>query len=209
MRVQRPLVIGLGHKAEQGKDEVAKAIFDSRGGQFDIRLYSFAKALRAEVAGREEELCRIHGIKYEPENKNRALLQWWGTDYRRASDQDYWVKKLADEIFVDNPQIAIITDCRFPNELDYVEKTMKGVSVKVTRLGHHSERTHPKHLSEMALDKHEFMAEIIVPTGQLSTLHATGIALFDALVMGMGIQPSEHPQGEDYGDVSTHKESIH
>lgn len=43
------ILIGLGYKARRGKDTVANAIIEARGGQYDIRRYAFGDALREEV----------------------------------------------------------------------------------------------------------------------------------------------------------------
>lgn len=60
----------------------------------------------------------------------RQLLQWWGTEYRRAQDPNYWVKRTAEYILsirldiINNsdelyPKVAFICDdVRFPNELE-------------------------------------------------------------------------------------------
>lgn len=46
----------------------------------------------------------------------REAMQFWGTDVRRSKNPDYWVNKILKQISEDNPDVAIITDCRFPNE---------------------------------------------------------------------------------------------
>lgn len=55
----------------------------------------------------------------------RWLMQTYGTDYRRASDPDYWINRLADKIRMFPIEHSIvISDVRFQNEADFV----KGVS---------------------------------------------------------------------------------
>lgn len=55
----------------------------------------------------------------------RQILQWWGTEYRRREDENYWVKALASRLAVmrdaGGDRFAI-TDCRFLNELAYVRR---------------------------------------------------------------------------------------
>lgn len=64
----------------------------------------------------------------------RQILQWWGTEYRRAQDPDYWVKKTAEwlagipRLFAypeQVPQHFVNTTVRFPNERQWVHD-MKG-----------------------------------------------------------------------------------
>ena len=48
----------------------------------------------------------------------RILLQWWGTEYRRVEDEDYWVKKWLNKwitVLLDGTKLCI-TDVRYNNE---------------------------------------------------------------------------------------------
>jgi len=94
-----------------------------------------------------------------PYGKHPKLLQWWGTEYRRAQDPDYWVKKTMSSIPV-NLDIAMITDVRFPNEVEAV-KQRGGYNVQVQRLRtdgtpfYSSDRS-VDHPSETALDGYDW-----------------------------------------------------
>lgn len=55
------------------------------------------------------------------ENKQalRPLLQWWGTEYRRSQDPDYWVKKGVEAVqaaLASGKTCVVNDDTRFPNE---------------------------------------------------------------------------------------------
>ena len=67
-----------------------------------------------------------------PLGKHPKLLQWWGTEYRRAQDPAYWVKQWKASI---NPQadIVLTTDMRFHNEAAAI-KEASGYTVNVVRL---------------------------------------------------------------------------
>lgn len=52
------------------------------------------------------------------------ILQWWGTDFRRSDNENYWVDQtlwdLAEwfyELPEDQNNVALISDCRFESEL--------------------------------------------------------------------------------------------
>lgn len=64
----------------------------------------------------------------------REALQYWGTNVRRGADPDYWVKKVRQRVYelldADNKNVIIISDARFPNELDMV----KSLCGKIIRL---------------------------------------------------------------------------
>jgi hypothetical protein len=161
------LLIGLGHKARQGKSTAALAMLEATP-LGDSRLFSFADALRAEVskAARQSHGYRnlIEGFQEaglmpgwvrveEPLVKQRTLLQWWGTDYRRAADPDYWVKRLFSDIGKSSPEVAIVTDVRFPNEADAI-KAKGGVLVRVVRQSEPDVQVNG-HPSENALDGYD------------------------------------------------------
>ena len=59
----------------------------------------------------------------------RQILQWWGTEYRRAQDPDYWVKKAAKIVsgmyyaapYPElRPQLFCETGTRFENEREWI-----------------------------------------------------------------------------------------
>jgi hypothetical protein len=66
-----------------------------------------------------------------PYGKQRELLQWWGTEFRRSVNPKYWVNKVAERIAEEKPEIALITDVRFLNEIAFVQKY--GEAIKVDR----------------------------------------------------------------------------
>ena len=68
-----------------------------------------------------------------PYGKHPKLLQWWGTEYRRTQDPDYWVKKLVVRIKNESPDVALITDTRFVNEAQAI-KDLGGYNLNVSRL---------------------------------------------------------------------------
>lgn len=166
------IIIGLGYKMQHGKDTACQAIIDRFGGSYDIRRYAFADALRVEVEHARwamnsvsryipghgfAAVCNAFGIPFDsnapvdpmyPYGKQRALLQYWGV-MRREQDPDYWVRKVDSLIFGDAPEVAIISDVRFLNELEYVERN--GFAVRLDRPGFKPEKDY-EHISETELD---------------------------------------------------------
>ncbi|MHB8388011.1 MAG: AAA family ATPase [Acidobacteriaceae bacterium] len=65
----------------------------------------------------------------------RQVLQWWGADYRRAQNPQYWVER-ADEWLSrfwaickypeQQPQFFVNTSVRFENERQWIHKCMSG-----------------------------------------------------------------------------------
>jgi len=80
----------------------------------------------------------------------RRILQWWGTEYRRAQDPDYWTKAWGRKISeYDVEQIhVLVDDVRFMNELNVI-KEHGGLIVKIERPGFDGANNHA---SETSLD---------------------------------------------------------
>lgn len=94
-----------------------------------------------------------------PRGKHAKLLQWWGTEYRRAQDPQYWVKNWKAGI---NPQadVVITTDMRFLNEAAAIRE-IGGFTVNVVRLNAdgkpYIDPTRPAtHQSEIDLDGYNY-----------------------------------------------------
>jgi hypothetical protein len=115
-----------------------------------------------------------------PLGKQRKLLQWWGTEYRRSIDNDYWVRQLAQQIELEKPQIALITDMRFPNEMAFVRQY--GETVRVDRPG----LPPSTHASETALDDvpMENWSVILENSGTLEEFLEGAVTTFDELMTG-------------------------
>ena len=95
----------------------------------------------------------------------RRLLQWWGTEYRRAQNPDYWTqaweKKLRD---FDLEHIHILVDdVRFRNELEVIKKN-GGLFVKIKRAGFDGANNHS---SENSLDDFDQWDIVIHNNGSL------------------------------------------
>jgi hypothetical protein len=80
----------------------------------------------------------------------RRILQWWGTEYRRAQDPDYWTK--AWERKLGKLDLArthvLVDDVRFINELEMIRKH-EGFFIRVERPGFNGANDHS---SENSLD---------------------------------------------------------
>jgi hypothetical protein len=163
-------VIGVGHKARQGKDTLANWFLDNVKG---TRRYSFADDLKA--------FARVLGMR----EKNAPLLQALGSEVFRSLNSDIWIECLYARLLEERPRVAIIPDCRFPNEAALVQ-VLNGIMVKVSRLNPDGTpfiaadrpATHP---SECALDTYAgWDCTVTVPSGKLDTLYteAQNIATF-------------------------------
>jgi hypothetical protein len=80
----------------------------------------------------------------------RDILQYIGTDIFRSLKPDVWVEATIKKVQRDKPQLAIITDCRFPNEVDIIRNN-NGKVLRLSRDLHKSD-----HLSETILDPENY-----------------------------------------------------
>jgi hypothetical protein len=206
------LIIGLGYKARQGKDTLANFIKKEYGEKYPIRLYSFAEELKREVNEWYEKYGdwskTFTAINQQigplpewvvidhtdtiddplcPYGKQRTLLQWYGTEYRRAKSPNYWVRKLSQTIKKDiDIRLGIVTDVRFPNEYKWVKSFGRdGITVCVKR--RNAEAVY-NHTSETSLDGYEF--DYIVEADSLEDLEKDAKELFE-LVRKREVMPEE------------------
>ena len=66
-------------------------------------------------------------------NNMRTILQYYGTNIRRAQYPDYWVDKAYDTICKVNQEgkIAIVTDARFENEVNMLNNKLNSLTIKL------------------------------------------------------------------------------
>lgn len=154
-------IIGLSGRKQSGKtvcSEFIKRLLLSNGYQ-DVEIFNFADPLK-------EDICmNMFNLSYEQcygedDRKNefvdaywneeqlsaRELMQLIGTDLFRKLNPSVWVNALLNKIKKSNHQIVIISDCRFPNEVEAIKKH-NGLVFRLNRNPHKSE-----HISESILD---------------------------------------------------------
>jgi hypothetical protein len=126
-------IIGLAGRMESGKDAAANY----------LRRHSFSRAAFADEVRREVAhallintlpntaataeirgtfaACNVRMVYAKPTaDPMRKLLQWWGTEYRRAADPRYWISKLERKL--DYSQDWVISDVRYANEAEWVRQ---------------------------------------------------------------------------------------
>lgn len=86
----------------------------------------------------------------------RTVLQLWGTEYRRAKDEDYWPNALANSVDAAMTDV-VITDVRIPNEVAFV-KRRGGVIWYIER----PKLVKPDHASEQLVRE---VADVVIVNG--------------------------------------------
>lgn len=170
------MIIAFAGRKQSGKTSCAeyikklfgKSLIDSSPELLDlypmelkksVNIYNFADPLKnlcIEILGLEYRQCYGHDndknelVNCYQNNKQltaREVLQVVGTEMFRSLQQNVWSEATIRKILKDNHDIALIADCRFPNEVDAI-KAADGIVIKLTRNLYNSD-----HCSEKALDK--------------------------------------------------------
>jgi len=130
---------------------------------YDTKIYNFADPLKQNIC------IDIFGLTYNQcygsdEQKNefvdcywndkqlsaREVMQIVGTDIFRKMQNNVWANATINKIRHDNKLLALIADCRFPNEVDVVRQS-GGIVIKLNRNPYNSD-----HDSETALDSNRY-----------------------------------------------------
>ena len=124
-----------------------------------VKAYNFADALKSvsielfnltyeQCYGTEEEKNSYTTVK-KPEGTvcftAREFLQYFGTNICRTLKPDIWTSFCLNQLKLENSELSIIADCRFPNEVEAVQEA-GGRVVRLTRQPHED-----NHQSEVAL----------------------------------------------------------
>jgi len=100
----------------------------------------------------------------------RRILQWWGTEYRRTEDADYWTKawsRKVEQLDLERVHV-LVDDVRFMNELNAI-KGHGGLIIKIERPGFDGANNHA---SETSLDDYAAWDGTIVNDGTLEEFRA-------------------------------------
>jgi hypothetical protein len=189
------LIIGIGYKARQGKNFVANYWKEAHP---EIKFYAFADALKEYCRNNHESLAQryyrehqLHPMRHPLQWKEDpvygcvTILQWYGCK-KRETDPNYWVEVISQKIRDEQPEIAVVTDVRFPNEADWI-KLSGGYLVEVIRKNLDGTRylasdRDPNHVSETALDDFNFDYTIIAKSGDLDALKSKALGVLASVL---------------------------
>jgi hypothetical protein len=157
----RTKIIAFSGRKQSGKtvcSEFLKGLLLTNGYQ-DVEIFNFADPLKEDICMNMFNLTYVQCYG-EDHSKNelvdaywddkqlsaRDLMQLIGTDLFRKLNKNVWVNALINKIKKTNHQIVIVSDCRFPNEVDAI-KNNNGLVFRLNRDPFHSD-----HISESILD---------------------------------------------------------
>jgi hypothetical protein len=160
-------IIAFAGRKQSGKTTcswyIENLVFRDFQQSHSCKIYNFADPLKKDIC------MNILGLSYdqcygEDIDKNtvtdvewngkkltaREVMQFVGTDLFRKMKHDVWSGATIIKINNEQPSIAVVADCRFPNEVDAI-KNAGGYVIKLTRDPFHSD-----HASETALDSENY-----------------------------------------------------
>lgn len=157
-------IIAFAGRKQSGKTTCSNVVLDFWNSIVDntgqsAKIYNFADTLKQDICmnilglsekqcyGSDEDKNVITDIEWDGSKLTaREVMQFVGTDIFRKMKNDVWASAAINKIKKESPQLAIIADCRFPNEVKAI-KDCGGIVIKLTRNPFNSD-----HSSETALD---------------------------------------------------------
>lgn len=144
-------------------------LFRVEGDDFIIRGFDGKCNSVIKLNDETREYLKIPFSRLDPDNKywgmtekDSLLLQWWGTDYRRKNDNDYWVKETLKEVEKSEANLILIPGTRFVNELEASIEDSITVYVDIYRIMENGDHyvdplRDPNHPSESQLDLYKLL----------------------------------------------------
>jgi len=157
-------IIGFAGRKQSGKTTCSEFVLKYYNGSIapfnGAKIYNFADPLKKDIC------INILGLTYDQcygddVSKNQYTEVYWndvrltarevmqivGTDIFRKMKKDVWASSTIVKIKNEQPELAIIADCRFPNEVEAI-RNAGGLVIKLARNPYNSD-----HDSETALDE--------------------------------------------------------
>lgn len=155
-------IICFAGRKQSGKSSCCEYVYEQLKDKCSVQIYNFADTLKQvciDILGLTPRQCYGED-KYKNELVDcqwngkqltaREVMQILGTDILRTMQHNVWTVATIRKIERDNPDVALIGDCRFPNEVEAVQK-VGGIVIKLNRDIYHSD-----HVSETALDRQTY-----------------------------------------------------
>lgn len=150
------MLVGICGKAGSGKDTIGDYLVEKHNFK-KIALADPIKRLVKDVFALDDHTVYDRVAREQPLDRwegwtVRKLLQYIGTElFRENIDDSVWVKSLWYKIQDDKENNYVVTDVRFPNELQYFKDNAKDgefLAIKVIRDGYDGEVGLAGHASE-------------------------------------------------------------
>ena len=160
-------IVAFAGRKQSGKTTcswyIENLVFRDFQQSHSCKIYNFADPLKKDICmnilglsydqcyGEDIDKNTVTGVQWNGKQLTaREVMQFVGTDLFRKMKHDVWSGATIIKINNEQPSIAVVADCRFPNEVDAI-KNAGGYVIKLTRDPFHSD-----HASETALDSENY-----------------------------------------------------
>jgi hypothetical protein len=129
-------ILAFSGRKQSGKttgSQYVESIIDGNGLSVSHKIYNFADPLKEDICmnilgltydqcyGSDEDKNTMTNLVWENEKLTaRRAMEVIGTDIFRSLYTEVWVEATMRKIQRDNADLAIIPDCRFPNEIETI-----------------------------------------------------------------------------------------
>ena len=148
-------VILISGKKRSGKDYTGAMMVEKLTGRgYKVESLSYAKPLKDYAC----DLLGLSPIELETRKNvegsfERLFLQRLGSLFRNVVNVNFWVNKAIESIKKSNADVIVITDCRYPNEIQPLEELFETHTFRIESNDVDLDDTHE---SETALDEYPF-----------------------------------------------------
>lgn len=159
-------IIAFAGRKQSGKttcSEFVQAYYADISPLNSVKIYNFADPLKRDICmnilglsysqcyGDDIDKNTLTDIQWNDQKLTaREVMQFVGTDIFRKMKNNVWADATINKIIAEKSSLAIIADCRFPNEVEAI-KSVGGVVIKLSRNPYNS-----NHSSETALDENNY-----------------------------------------------------
>jgi hypothetical protein len=154
-------IIAFAGRKQSGKTTCSEAVAKYYNGV--SKIYNFADPLKTDICinilgltydqcyGDDNAKNTLTNVVWDNQKLTaREVMQFVGTDLFRKMKEDVWAGATINKILKEQLPLAIIADCRFPNEVEAVKRA-GGIVIKLQRNPYNS-----THASEVALDEENY-----------------------------------------------------
>jgi len=160
-------IVAFAGRKQSGKTTCSEFVVKYYNGAIEpfnkAKIYNFADPLKKDICmnilgltynqcyGEDIDKNTLTDIEWDGKRLTaREVMQFVGTNIFRKMKNDVWASATIKKIMNDQPSLALIADCRFPNEVEAI-KSVGGLVIKLNRNLYNSD-----HASEKALDEDQY-----------------------------------------------------
>lgn len=158
-------VFGLTHKQVYGTDADKNTLTN-------IKWENMARFLYPALVGKFKK-----SGKYYENMTAREFLQYFGTNVCRQIYDDCWINSCLNMIIAENSELAVITDCRFKNEV-YKTKELGAKVIKLSKKNN-NEDLHPSEIELNEIPDENY--DLILPPKEEISIHDQNQMILDAM----------------------------